>query len=154
MVKSPEYMRKYRRKLKSTQDRPRLILKAERMAPNKEATIADVEKRMSELEDVMDKYSIDAVGWPNGVPGTTKEGYDKYREAQEEYAELLNLRSDLIQQELANAPKPVVEQSAKPYVNGFGEATTREITSPIWERDQRRRAKEVEGWLTGDRRRR
>lgn len=37
----------------------------------------------------------------------------------------------------------------KTFVNGYGEATDREITSSTYERAQKRLMKSVEGWLTG-----
>ena len=37
----------------------------------------------------------------------------------------------------------------KKFVNGYGEATDREITSSTYERAQKRLMKSVEGWLTG-----
>lgn len=40
----------------------------------------------------------------------------------------------------------------KTFVNGYGEATHREITSSTYERAQKRSMKSVEGWLSGRRR--
>ncbi len=40
----------------------------------------------------------------------------------------------------------------KTFVNGYGEATHREITSSTYERAQKRLVKSVDGWLSGKRR--
>ena len=37
----------------------------------------------------------------------------------------------------------------RPFINGWGEAGTREITSAAWERHQRRAKKEIEIWTRG-----
>ncbi len=51
--------------------------------------------------------------------------------------------------EAPRAPLPKYEAPFKTFVNSYGEATTRYITSGTYERAQKRMLKGVEGWLTG-----
>lgn len=113
-------------------------------------SLDDIEKRMAELAEIMNKYEDDVLGYYAKVPGTTKEGYDAYRAAQSEYGDLLNAKREI--EAKADELKRKDNQDDtklpfRPFVNGFGEATTRHITTATYERAQRQLEKEVLNFL-------
>ena len=94
------------------------------------------------------------------VRQTDKDG-QMTSEARKEYYATKSKRDDVVQK-LSKAYKADAEARSKQaksepaekktFVNGYGEATSREITSTTYERAQKRLMKSVEGWLTGRRR--
>ena len=91
------------------------------------------------------------------VRQTDKDG-QMTSEARKEYYATKSKRDDIVQK-LSKAYKADAEARSKQaksepaekktFVNGYGEATHREITSTTYERAQKRLTKSVEGWLTG-----
>nr|DAV17712.1 MAG TPA: hypothetical protein [Caudoviricetes sp.] len=91
------------------------------------------------------------------VRQTDKDG-QMTSEARKEYYATKSKRDDVVQK-LSKAYKADAEARSKQaksepvekktFVNGYGEATHREITSSTYERAQKRSMKSVEGWLTG-----
>ena len=91
------------------------------------------------------------------VRQTDKDG-QMTSEARKEYYATKSKRDDVVQK-LSEAYKADAEARSKQaksepaekktFVNGYGEATSREITSSTYERAQKRLMKSVEGWLTG-----
>lgn len=89
------------------------------------------------------------------VRQTDKDG-QMTSEARKEYYATKSKRDDVVQK-LSKAYKADVEARSKQaksesaekktFVNGYGEATDREITSSTYERAQKRLMKSVEGWL-------
>ena len=94
------------------------------------------------------------------VRQTDKDG-QMTSEARKEYYDTKSKRDDVVQK-LSKAYKADAEARSKQaksepvekktFVNGYGEATHREITSSTYERAQKRLTKSVEGWLSGRRR--
>lgn len=103
--------------------------------------INDIESQMEEVGKTMSKYASDATGWPNKVPGATEDGYKKYHNALREYQTLRAERDRLIDKQVKNAPKQ--KATRKTFVNSYGEATTRTITSPTYERAMKRQQRAV-----------
>ena len=91
------------------------------------------------------------------VRQTDKDG-QMTSEARKEYYTTKSKRDDVVQK-LSKLYKASAEAHSeqvrnepaekKTFVNGYGEATHREITSSTYERAQKRSMKSVEGWLTG-----
>ena len=91
------------------------------------------------------------------VRQTDKDG-QMTREARKEYYATKSKRDDVVQK-LSKAYKADAEARSKQaksesaekktFVNGYGEATSREITSTTYERAQKRLTKSVERWFTG-----
>ena len=81
------------------------------------------------------------------VRQTDKDG-QMTSEARKEYYATKSKRDDVARSKQAKS-EPVEK---KTFVNGYGEATHREITSSTYERAQKRLTKSVEGWLSGRRR--
>lgn len=81
--------------------------------------------------------------------GGSKADSDRYRKAQARYSQLQNesmrrLQAKAARNAAANAAKP---KPTRTFVNGFGEATHRYITSDTYERAQRRMDKEIQGFM-------
>ena len=77
--------------------------------------------------------------------GGSKADSDRYRKAQARYSELQNERMRRLQ---ANAVRKAATSAAKPkpahtFVNGFGEATNRYVTTGTYERARKRAEKAV-----------
>ena len=101
---------------------------------------------MAPLKKEMERYARDAAGYPSKVPGTTKEGYQRYRAAQKEYSKLLFARGSALEgKSIVNGALIRKEQQRqkKTFVNSYGEATPRYITSPSYERARTREDKAV-----------
>jgi hypothetical protein len=91
------------------------------------------------------------------VRQTDKDG-QMTREARKEYYATKSKRDDIVQK-LSKAYKADAEARSKQaksepaekktFANGYGEATSREITSTTYERAQKRLTKSVERWFTG-----
>jgi hypothetical protein len=91
------------------------------------------------------------------VRQTDKDG-QMTSEARKEYYATKSKRDDVVQK-LSKAYKADAEARSKQaksepaekktFVNGYGEATDREITSTTYERAQKRLTKSVEGWFMG-----
>lgn len=94
------------------------------------------------------------------VRQTDKDG-QMTSEARKEYYATKSKRDDVVQK-LSEAYKADAEARSKQaksepaekktFVNGYGEATHRYITSNTYERAQKRSMKSVDGWLSGRRR--
>ena len=81
--------------------------------------------------------------------GGSKADSERYRKAQARYSELQNESMRRLQ---AAAARKVAARASKPrpehtFVNGFGEATSRYVTTATYERAQRRLEKEIQGFL-------
>lgn len=93
------------------------------------------------------------------VRQTDKDG-QMTSEARKEYYATKSKRDDIVQK-LSKAYKADSEARSKQaksepaekktFVNGYGEATHRYITTTTYERAQKRAMKSVEGWLSGKR---
>ena len=119
---------------------------AEIFVKNADKRISRMDSEIAQTKSEMERYSRDATGYPNKMPGTTKEGYQRYREAQQKYSSLVSARGAVVD------AKAVVNQALaekehqrqkKTFVNSYGEATKRNITSPSYERAQKRQNKAV-----------
>lgn len=121
-----------------------------------------IDSKMWDLGKIMDETAADATGYPMGVPTASKSGYLKYRKAQKEYADLNVQRGEFVRAkaiadsvqahwEAGGSNKNYRSRSAKKktFVNSFGEATDRYVTSSTYERAQRRNEKEIQSRMKG-----
>ena len=81
--------------------------------------------------------------------GGSKAESDRYREAQVMRSQLVNEQTRRLQAETARkaAVRAARERPARAFVNSFGEATTRYVTSGTYERAIRRTEREVQGFM-------
>lgn len=100
------------------------------------------------LGKVMEETAPSHVAYLQGRGGS-KADSDRYRKAQKRYSQLQNeslrrLQAEASRRAAANAAKP---KPARTFINGFGQATHRYITTDTYERAQRRLDKEIFGLL-------
>lgn len=108
--------------------------------------ISRLDLEIAQTKNEMERYSRDATGYPNKVPGTTKDGYQRYREAQQKYNNLVSARGAVVDAKaVVNQALTEKEQQRqkKTFVNSYGEATKRSITTSGYEQAQKRQQKAV-----------
>lgn len=96
--------------------------------------------RIDALGSTMERYASDATGYPNNVPGASKSGYLKYRAAQRGYSSLRDEQAKRLRSSVRSGGE---KQQKRTFVNSYGEATTRDITSVTYERARKRMEKAV-----------
>lgn len=107
-------------------------------------TDRQLSSEVDRLGKVMEETAHAHVAFLQGFGGSKAES-DRYREAQARHSALMDesmrrLRSKAARNAAASTAKP---KPAHTFVNGFGEATSRMISSPTYERAQRRTEKDV-----------
>lgn len=100
------------------------------------------------LGRVMEETAQSHVAYLQGRGGSRADS-DRYRKAQARYSELQNESMRRLQ---AKAARKAATSATKPkpthaFVNGFGEATSRYVTTGTYERALKRTEKEVRGVL-------
>ncbi len=95
---------------------------------------------MNELSRIMQQTASDATGYANGIPGASAERAQQYRSAQREYQKLQGIRGEMMQNQAVRNNR---ESTNRSFVNSYGEATRREITSNVYEQSQRRLKQDV-----------
>ena len=112
---------------------------------NAQKQIKELGAQLELLSGTMSRYASEKIGYDNNAPWGTKEGHDKYVNAFNEYHKLRSQRDALVMKSVELARKQTTR--AKTFVNSFGEATTREITSTSYKAQQRRLDKELLAFL-------
>lgn len=107
-----------------------------------ESSLKTIDSRMEKLADTMVKTAAGHTGYLQGVPNGSASDHSRYVAAQREYQRLQAERGRVID-ETAKKKQKGRDSAGKTFVNSFGEATTREITSPTYERAQRRMKRDV-----------
>lgn len=100
-----------------------------------------VDSRMGELGKTMERKAAGHMAFVNEMPGASAADSRTYRSAQREYQKLQGDRAKIIDEMAKKRPKE--KARPKTFVNSFGEATTREITSLAYKRAQRRMDRDV-----------
>ena len=100
-----------------------------------------VDSRMGELGKTMERKAAGHMAFVNGMPGASAADSRTYRSAQREYQKLQGDRAKIIDEMAKKRPKE--KARPKTFVNSFGEATTREITSAAYKRAQRRMERDI-----------
>lgn len=104
-----------------------------------------VEGSMEKAARVMDENARGHTGYLQGTPWGSAAAHKAYVEASDEYRSLRARRNAIVdeqarrKQERAAAEPP----KQKTFVNSYGEATTRHVTSAIYERAMKRQEKAV-----------
>ncbi|MGL6200596.1 MAG: hypothetical protein ACRC3H_16830 [Lachnospiraceae bacterium] len=114
-------------------------------------TINELNNEINKLEKKIVKQREVNVRLYNSIPAPSyKDPQGKkaepilkqWREGSRKIKELIDKQNKLRDARRELTPPPAVEQQ-KTFVNGFGEATTREITSSTYERAQKRLDKKI-----------
>ena len=104
-------------------------------------SLKGIDSRMAKLADTMSETAAGHTGYLQGAPTGSASDHRRYTAAQREYQRLQAERGRVLD-ELAKK-KQVSNPAGKTFVNSFGEATTREITTPTYERARRRMNRNV-----------
>lgn len=109
-----------------------------------ELSLKTIDSRMEKLADTMAKTAAGHTAYLQGAPSGSASDHNRYAAAQREYQRLQGERSRVID-EMAKSKKSkrVHDSAGKTFVNSFGEATTREITSLAYKRAQRRMERDI-----------
>ena len=121
---------------------------------SEEERLNKINAQMEIFGSTMEETASHATGYGSGAPWATKEGYDKYWKAANEYRKLRNERDTILtrrleRQELERQKHPIEQPRKKTFVNSFGEATTRYITNTTYERALKRTEKEIQSRMRG-----
>lgn len=109
--------------------------------------VKDVEKEMNAVGDKMALYArYTAAGGANYDAEKEKE----YYRLKNQYEDLRKLQRQYLDRlsEIRKA-KEKPEKTHKPFVNSYGEATKRDITSQSYNRQQQKRQKEIMSFIGG-----
>lgn len=106
-----------------------------------------VDSRMGELGKTMERKAAGHMAFVNEMPGASAADSRAYRSAQREYQKLQGDRAKIIDEMAKKRPKE--KARPKTFVNGFGEATDREITSASYKRWLKRNEREIMSRMKG-----
>ena len=100
------------------------------------------EQRLEQMGRIMEKTARDYVAYSEGIPNASKFKSDVYASVLPRYQKL---RAQVEQRRAATAAKAAKRKggASKTFVNSYGEATTRDIATPSYERAQKRQQKAV-----------
>ena len=114
-----------------------------------QSRIKQAKSKMETLGATMEKYANVSIGYLNNVPGATKSEHEKYVNARDEYQKI-SYQRNLLETEMAKRVQAKAPASTEHvFVNSFGEATKRYITSTTYERAQKRLDREIQSRLEG-----
>lgn len=106
-----------------------------------------VDSRMGELGKIMERKAPGHTAFMTGMPGADEADSRTYRSAQRKYQKLQGYQSKIIDEMVKKRPKE--KARPKTFVNSFGEATTRMITTETYKRLQKRNEQEIRSWMKG-----
>lgn len=106
-----------------------------------ESSLKTIDSRMEKLADTMGKTASGHTSYLQGSPNGSASDHRRYVAAQKEYQRLQAERGRILD-EMAKK-KQASSSAGKTFVNSFGVATTREITTPTYERTRRRMNRNV-----------
>lgn len=115
------------------------------------AETSSVNGRMESVGKVMERTAPGHVGYLQRTPQGSKRDHESYTKAFKEYGELRARRDELTAEAARRRPKE--KPRPKTFVNSYGEATTKYISTSTYERAERRLQKEVDSWFGVGRRR-
>lgn len=112
-----------------------------------ESSLKSIDSRMEKLEDTMSKTASGHTSFLQGSPNGSASDHRRYVAAQKEYQHLQAERGRILD-EMAKK-KQASSSAGKTFVNSFGEATTREITSASYKRWLKRNEREIMSRMKG-----
>lgn len=106
-----------------------------------------IDSKMDGLRKTMERTTSAHMAFMNGMHGASASDSKKYRSAQREFQAMQGVRSKVIDEMTKKRPKE--KARPKTFVNGFGEATDREITSASYKRWMKRNEREIQSRMNG-----
>lgn len=112
------------------------------------ARISQLDAEISSLEGTMERLGRKSSWYLQGAPWATRTDHEQYVAARDKYQELRSERSSLAMEQVKR--KSVTQESkTKAFVNSFGEATDRYVTSGTYERAMKRQEKQIAERMKG-----
>lgn len=111
------------------------------------AAASSVARDIEEAESVLARTSNGHTGYLQGAPWGSREDHERYASAYDELHGTLMPRRDAILDEMARRRGGATAGRSGVFVNSYGEATTRYITSQSYEAAQRRLRRDVDSFL-------
>lgn len=110
-----------------------------------DSQLKSVNANMEKVSDVMLKTANGHTGYLQGTPFGNKADHEAYVKALKEYGSLREQRNAILSEQARRTHERAMTQplKAKTFVNSFGLATTRYITSASYERAQKRLDKDI-----------
>lgn len=108
---------------------------------------SSLEREIADAESVLARTSNGHVGYLQGTPWGSKRDHDEYVAAYERLHGQLMPRRDEVVSEMARRSAGSSASARGTFVNSYGEATTRNITSQSYEAAQRRLRRDVDSFL-------
>ena len=100
---------------------------------------------MEKASDVMLKTAVGHTGYLQGTPLGNKADHEAYVKASKEYGSLRERRDAILGEQARRIHERAMAQPLEPrtFVNSFGEATTRDITTAGYEQAKKRQQRAV-----------
>lgn len=110
-----------------------------------DSKLRSVKADMERVSDVMLKTADGHTGYLQGTPFGSKADHEAYVKASEEYGSLRERRDAILGEQARRIHERTVAEPLKPrtFVNSYGEATKRSVTTSGYERAQKRQEKAV-----------
>lgn len=110
-----------------------------------DSQLKSINANMEKISDVMLKTASGHTDYLQGAPFGNKADHEAYVKAFKEYNSLREQKNAILDEQARRIHERLMAQPLKPktFVNSFGEATTRYVTSPSYERAQKRLEKDV-----------
>lgn len=144
MAKSASYMKKYRAK-KNTTEKPNNLNEVELS----KLSYSELEKLIEIEQQIKEETASGHTQYLQGVPGGSKQDHERYVLAHKRYNEL----QGEIRRRLKESTKNVSDSwnnantEHKKFINGYGEATDKYITTTTYENAMRKTKRNVENWI-------
>lgn len=107
--------------------------------------LKSVNANMEKVSDVMLKTAYGHTGYLQGTPFGNKADHEAYVKASKEYSSLRERRDAILGEQARRIHERAMTETLKPrtFVNSYGEATKRSVTTSGYERAQKRLDKAV-----------
>lgn len=110
-----------------------------------DSQLKSVNARMEKVSDVMLKTADGHTGYLQGTPFGDKADHEAYVKASKEYGSLRERRDAILGEQARRIHESAVAAPLKPktFVNSYGEATKRSVTTSGYEQAQKRQQRAV-----------
>lgn len=110
-----------------------------------DSQLKSVNANMEKVSDVMLKTADGHTGYLQGMPFGNKSDHEAYVKASKEYGSLRERRDAILDEQARRTHERAMARHLEPrtFVNSFGEATTRDITTAGYEQAKKRQQRAV-----------
>lgn len=118
-----------------------------RGASSQKISITSLQKKEDNIRNKMIKLYNQYDGFYRSDKDEVLKARQKWYNYKKQADQLREKRLDKIINSKKEEPSTISNTSTRPFINGYGEATTREITSATYKRAQKRLEREISRWL-------